>query len=54
MGFDSEAVRKRDRSHLHLGIYAMAERIRLAEGALSIDSAPGRGTRVIFSIPAHI
>jgi PAS domain S-box-containing protein len=38
----------------HRGSEYMAERVRLAGGELVIDSAPGRGTRVAFSLPHSI
>lgn len=34
------------------GIVSMTERIRLVSGILTIDSAPGRGTRVIATLPS--
>jgi two-component system nitrate/nitrite sensor histidine kinase NarX len=34
------------------GLHAMRERMELIGGTLSIDSAPGRGTRVIARIPS--
>jgi PAS domain S-box-containing protein len=52
LGFDPVAAARRHDAHLHLGIYAMAERLRLAGGTIHIDSAPGRGTCIAFCIPA--
>ena len=40
--------------HVHaggLGLVSMSERVRLAGGEYSIESAPGRGTRIRVSIP---
>lgn len=37
----------------HGGIRAMHERIWLVGGTLHIDSAPGRGTRVVITSPRH-
>jgi sensor histidine kinase YesM len=37
----------------HFGIDTSAERLRLAGGSLTIDSTPGSGTRVEFTLPAH-
>jgi signal transduction histidine kinase len=51
-GFDPAAVARRSDAHLHLGIYAMAERLRLAGGTMHIDSAPGSGTCIAFCIRA--
>ncbi|MEZ4503926.1 MAG: PAS domain S-box protein [Dehalococcoidia bacterium] len=36
----------------HLGLRSMAERLEAAGGMLTIDSAHGKGTRVIASVPA--
>src|SRR5664279_2353700 len=33
------------------GLFTMRERMALLNGSLTIDSAPGRGTRVIASVP---
>ena len=35
-----------------LGLIGMHERARLLRGSLSVDSKPGRGTRVVISVPA--
>jgi PAS domain S-box-containing protein len=51
-GFDPARLHAgSDRPRLHLGVEGMAERVRLAGGELVIDSAPGRGTAVRFTIP---
>jgi signal transduction histidine kinase len=34
------------------GLHSMSERMRLLNGSLTIDSRPGRGTRVIATVPA--
>ena len=49
-GFDP---RRFDRSHLrlHMGLDAMAERIRLAGGSSEVVSDRGQGCTVSFSIP---
>lgn len=36
----------------HLGLANIAARAASAGGSLSVDSAPGRGTRIIVRIPA--
>jgi len=46
-GFDPG---KRRREHA-LGLLGMEERITLLGGALTIDSLPGRGTRIVLEIP---
>jgi signal transduction histidine kinase len=38
---------------LHLGLDATIERVRVAGGTFAIESAPGGGTAVRFSIPIH-
>jgi signal transduction histidine kinase len=47
-GFDS-AHSPSDRDGF--GLYTMRERMALLNGSLTIDSAPGRGTRVIANVP---
>jgi two-component system sensor histidine kinase UhpB len=50
-GFELEAaLDSRQRS---LGLFGMRERAALVGGRLSLDSAPGRGTRVLLEIPAE-
>lgn len=51
IGFDLARALDRSITRLHLGLDSAAERIRLAGGELSIDSGPGRGTRIRFTIP---
>jgi nitrate/nitrite-specific signal transduction histidine kinase len=47
-GFDpGESLIDRDR----FGLYTMRERMDLLNGSLTVDSAPGRGTRVIAVVP---
>jgi signal transduction histidine kinase len=47
-GFDpAESLIDRDR----FGLYTMRERMDLLNGSLTVDSAPGRGTRVIAVVP---
>ena len=47
-GFDpSDSLVDRDR----FGLYTMRERMDLLNGSLNVDSAPGRGTRVIAVVP---
>jgi signal transduction histidine kinase len=52
IGFDPAAPIDRRDANLHLGIYAMSQRVTLADGSVEIDSRPGAGTRVFFRIPA--
>ncbi len=46
-GFDPGAVPREG----HFGLFVMRERARAAGGALAIESAPGRGTRVALDLP---
>jgi signal transduction histidine kinase len=49
-GFDVEDVmRSRERG---LGLFGMQERMALVRGQLFIDSAPGRGTRLLARLPS--
>ena len=46
VGFDPAAV-----AHRSLGLAGMRERLALVGGALSGESRPGRGTRVVAEVP---
>jgi signal transduction histidine kinase len=50
VGFEVEDVDGPSR-HGGLGLYGMRERATLVRGALSIESGPGRGTRVTLAAP---
>lgn len=50
-GFDVEAVTKKYDQRGSLGLVNMQDRARLLDGHLSIDSAPGHGTRVMLIVP---
>jgi PAS domain S-box-containing protein len=50
-GFDPSAPREPRAERLHLGMHVMAERVRLAGGELTVESAPGVGTAVRFRVP---
>ena len=50
-GFDTTRARDRSLMRLHLGLEAVAERLRLAGGDFSIESVPGRGTIARFGLP---
>jgi two-component system NarL family sensor kinase len=51
-GFDTAAHERLDR--LHLGLRTMAERARLMQGTLRIDSRPGRVTVVTARVPVSL
>ena len=46
-GFPAQA----DPAKSGLGLISMKERIRMANGRLSITSQPGRGTEIVASVP---
>jgi PAS domain S-box-containing protein len=48
VGFDPRHQRER----IHLGLVSMRERVRLVNGTLDIESAPGRGTMIVAWVPA--
>jgi signal transduction histidine kinase len=50
-GFDAPAALDRSRMRLHLGLDAMRERVLLAGGEYQLETAPGKGTRIAFTIP---
>jgi GAF domain-containing protein len=50
-GFDVAAARQDVRAGRSLGLLSMEERVSLIAGELSIDSAPGRGTRIHVCCP---
>jgi signal transduction histidine kinase len=51
-GFSVEPALDRRAMRLHMGLDAMIERVRVAGGDVKVDSKVGRGTRVVFRIPA--
>jgi signal transduction histidine kinase len=48
IGFD---VRRAEERRPGMGLFSMRERVGLANGTLAIESAPGRGTRVVATVP---
>jgi len=50
-GFEVERALDRRRMRLHLGLDTMRERLRLVGGMIEIESTPGSGSRIGFSIP---
>lgn len=49
VGFDPEHPRQR----IQLGLVSMRERVKLVNGTLDIESAPGRGTTIVAWVPAQ-
>jgi len=47
-GFDVETAKRSG----GLGLFSMQERVHLLSGIFSIESAPGRGTRIVASVPS--
>lgn len=49
-GFDPGALKESNKEP-GLGLFSLQERLDLMNGQVEIDSAPGRGTRVIITLP---
>ena len=49
-GFTPEQAEARAQAG-HLGLLGLRERVALAGGQLTVDSAPGRGTTLVFELP---
>jgi len=52
VGFDPAQTRAPRPTSFHLGLHSAIERIGLAGGSLTVDSAPGRGTVAVIRLPA--
>ncbi len=50
-GFDVADATDPSSQVLHMGMNAMIERVRMAGGAIVVDSGPARGSRVSFQLP---
>lgn len=50
-GFDPEEVKEYYKKGEHFGLISMRERAELLNGKFEIKSAPGKGTRLKFTIP---
>jgi signal transduction histidine kinase len=53
-GFRADRPLPRSRAHFHLGLGVLKERVRLANGEIEIETAPGEGTRVAISLPTVV
>src|SRR5512143_2134154 len=49
-GFDPDAARTGN----SLGLKLIQERAEMMGGKLEVDSAPGKGARIVFIVPAHV
>jgi signal transduction histidine kinase len=47
-GFD---VRRAEERRPGMGLFSMRERVALVNGRLVVTSAPGRGTRIVATVP---
>ncbi|MGQ9474739.1 MAG: GAF domain-containing sensor histidine kinase [Actinomycetota bacterium] len=54
IGFDPQALAADQESGKHLGLLAIRERAELLGGEMSINSEPGRGTRITVRIPMMV
>jgi PAS domain S-box-containing protein len=52
-GFRVERPLPRARAQFHLGLSVLRERVRLANGEMRIDTAPGEGTHLAIALPAE-
>ncbi len=52
-GFDTDAVSSNYSERGSLGMVNMRDRARLVDGKFSLESAPGRGTRVTLTVPLN-
>lgn len=50
-GFDPEAFHRTADQLKHFGLPSIRERVRAAGGSVTIESAPGSGTRVVLIVP---
>lgn len=50
VGFDPDSMDKKE-ANGHLGLFGVRKRLRLVGGTLTIDAAPGEGTRARIEVP---
>lgn len=51
MGFDIKEMRGSAQEEQGMGLAAMEERVRSLGGTFHMESQPGRGTRINFTLP---
>lgn len=54
IGFNSDLIDSRVRTHSHFGLIGMRERVDLLQGTLEIESAAGQGTKIRIQVPTTI
>lgn len=52
VGFDLTSFAEDDDSLVHFGLFGIRQRVELKGGRMTIDTAPGQGTRVNLHVPA--
>jgi signal transduction histidine kinase len=51
VGFDPAGIERSHDSLRGIGLLGMRERLEILGGTLEVDSTPGEGTRIVFSLP---
>ena len=51
-GFDPQSVKPESHANCGYGLFSISERLEMIDGRMSINSAPGCGTRITISVPA--
>jgi signal transduction histidine kinase len=51
VGFDPAGIERSHDSLRGIGLLGMRERLEILGGSLEVDSTPGEGTRIVFSVP---
>ncbi|KMQ49517.1 sensory box histidine kinase [Chitinispirillum alkaliphilum] len=51
VGFDVEREKRNRKEKKQMGLFSIEERLRLFGGKIKIESKPGKGTRIIMSLP---
>jgi signal transduction histidine kinase len=51
VGFDPAGIERSHDSMRGIGLLGMRERLEILGGTLEVDSTPGEGTRIVFSVP---
>jgi signal transduction histidine kinase len=53
VGFDPAGIERSHDSLRGIGLLGMRERLEILGGTLEVDSTPGEGTRIVFSVPTE-